>query len=135
MPNDNVRLAIWITGLWGAAIIVIIGAEAIVHDGTLAATIVDSLSKALGALVVIIGTVAGVAKVMEAKQATAAAANTNGGGIAASLPAQVLPAQVLVGSASGAAAPPTQPVTSNGTPPALVPFPVPASATPPAAQS
>lgn len=70
MDKDNVRLALWISGAWGLVIIIIVGIEAIVHDGDIAANIVDTFSKVLFGLAAILGAVTGVSKWFEAKVAT-----------------------------------------------------------------
>lgn len=92
---ENVRLAIWFCGLGMLAIIVIVGGEAIAHDGALAVTIVDMLGKVLGGLAFVLGAIAGVAKVMETKAAVQTAA------------AQTAPAPTL---AEVAATTPAEPV-------------------------
>lgn len=106
MDKDNVRLALWIAGIWGGLIILIVGVEAIVHDGDIAATIVDTFSKVLFGLGTILGVITGVGKFFETSQANTAVAVT----------------------ASAAAAPlapsePSEPVSSPGgiTAPASVP--------------
>ena len=69
MSQDNARLAIIISGGLSAIIVIFIGMEAVVHDGAIANTIVDTLSKVLGVLVVAITGISSVAKVVEAKLA------------------------------------------------------------------
>lgn len=72
MSQDNVRLALWISGIWGGLIILIVGAEAIVHDGNIAITIVDTFSKVLFGLGTILGVITGVGKFFETSQANVA---------------------------------------------------------------
>lgn len=72
MSQDNVRLALWISGIWGGLIILIVGAEAIVHDGSVAVTIVDTFSKVLFGLGTILGVITGVGKFFETSQANTA---------------------------------------------------------------
>ena len=74
MSQDNVRLALWISGIWGGLIILIVGAEAIVHDGNIAITIVDTFSKVLFGLGTILGVITGVGKFFETSQVNTAAA-------------------------------------------------------------
>ncbi len=84
MSQDNVRLALWISGAWGLAIILIVGVEAIVHDGPIAATIVDTFSKVLFGLGAILGAITGVGKWVEGHVAAKVVASPTA---AAALPA------------------------------------------------
>ena len=72
MSQDNVRLALWISGVWGIVIMIIVGIEAIVHDGEIAATVVDTFSKVLFGLAAILGAITGLGKMFETKQAISA---------------------------------------------------------------
>ena len=100
MSQDNVRLALWISGVWGGLIILIVGAEAIVHDGAIAATIVDTFSKVLFGLGTILGVITGVGKFFETSQVNSAAAAA----VAAVTPSAP-PATEPVSSPAGLAAP------------------------------
>lgn len=75
MSQDNVRLALWISGAWGLIIIVIVGVEAIVHDGAIAESIVDTFSKVLFGLAGILGAITGFGKFFDTKQAVNASNN------------------------------------------------------------
>ena len=75
MSQDNVRLALWISGAWGLIIIIIVGVEAIVHDGSIAESIVDTFSKVLFGLAGILGAITGFARFFDMKQAVNASNN------------------------------------------------------------
>lgn len=98
MSQDNVRLALWISGIWGGLIILIVGAEAIVHDGNIAVTIVDTFSKVLFGLGTILGVITGVGKFFETSQANVAVTT-------AAAAAPVLASETLSSGPSGVSLP------------------------------
>ena len=55
MNQDNVKLALFISGVWGSLIIIGVAIEAVVHDGAIADTIVSTFGWVLGVLVAFIG--------------------------------------------------------------------------------
>lgn len=69
MTQDNTRLTIIVCGVLSGIIIVMIGLEAIVHDGDIANTIVSTFSWVLGGLVAGITGVPSIAKLVEGKMA------------------------------------------------------------------
>ena len=69
MTQDNTRLTIIMCGVLAGLIIVLIGIEAIVHNGDIANTIVSTFSWVLGGLVAGLTGVPSVAKLVEGKMA------------------------------------------------------------------
>lgn len=70
MNQDNARLALIITGIWGSLIIVGIAIEAIIHDGAIADTIVKIFGGVLATIVLAVAGILSISKLTEAHVAT-----------------------------------------------------------------